>query len=30
MWFRTIQVGVMFICLWAGLSGQTKAGPYWG
>ncbi len=30
MWLRTIQVGVLLVCLWAGLSGQTKAGPYLG
>jgi len=27
---RTIQVGMMLVSLWGGLSGQTKAGPYLG
>lgn len=30
MWSRTLQVGVLLVCLWAGLLGQTKAGPYLG
>ena len=30
MGLRTIQVGILLACLWAGLSGQTKAGPYLG